>query len=122
MQPQAATRAARLDASLEFRTLIRIVLSSPIIALILLLAVSAAAEEPGEVPERAELEATQVLLVAPPAEPAARMRLFGFDVFAMTGSLVDDRAHSRSGYALPWGRGPLELGERVLGLAWGWRF
>lgn len=109
--------------STPFGTLVRVVLSSPILLLILMLAVSAAAEEPAKVDEREALSSAlapwALELAAPP--PASR-RILGLDISAMTGSLVDDRLHLQSGYALPWGRGPLDLGGRALGLAWGWRF
>jgi len=103
-------------------TLVRVVLSAPILLLILMLAVSAAAEEPIGVAEREVLWFVLAPRAVEPARPATSRRILGLDVSAMTGSLVDDRLHRQSGYALPWGRGPLHLDGRALGLAWGWRF
>lgn len=104
-------------------TLARVVLSSPILLLILLLAVSAAAAEPPSAdPSEAISVALAPWVLEMTAPSTASRRILGLDFSAMTGSLVDDRLHRQSGYALPWGRGPLHLGGSALGLSWGWRF
>ncbi len=77
-----------------------------------------------------DTEATEAAIVfevptipAAPRESARpTSRLFGLDVFALSGSLAEHKLPGHYGYALPWGRGPRLSAERTLGLGWGIRF